>query len=97
MYKDMRVYLTGGFEAEAKKVHYLNLIHFSWHDAPSLNDGRNGHGSICQSKNLHVFGGCDNRGSIESLEIGEGHSWQIICEPTTHTRRENPAVALISD
>ena len=45
---------------------------------------------------MYVFSGSINRGSIESLKIGEGHEWQIIHEHSEMSRRSKLAAVVLN-
>ena len=51
---------------------------------------------MCLGKQVYVLSGSINRGSIESLKVGEGHTWQIVHEHSELTKRSKLAAVVLN-
>ena len=92
LYRNESVYLTGGEGCSSRYVSILSIRCNEWQNAPKMKKGRCQHASLCLGNHVYVFGGKENRGSIESLKIGLGETWKEICGHSELTRRERVAV-----
>ena len=94
IYKDAKVFLTGGKNGA---VVSFDLISKAWRDEPPLYQDRFAHSSITLGENLYVIGGFGSYGSIEFLNVTERQKWQIAFIGSQLTMRASPAVAVTSE
>ena len=99
LFKDRLIHLSGGFDKASKQVAVYDIELKKWSSAPSMNHGRNRHASCCLGKNIYVFGGHNNHGSIEALSRPEKEAkreWKVIVTNNQLTRRHTAAVAVLN-
>ena len=96
-YQSKLFYLSGGqFDAE-KKVSVYDIRIDQWSYAPPLNQRRESHASLCAGRQVYVFGGFKNDGSIEKLTVGSDEPWKLIVQPRQITKRHQSAIFLVNN
>ena len=69
LYRNQQVFITGGLYKEFRSVFAYDIHEQIWSEGPMLNHQRFAHSSCTQGTRAYVFGGMNNQGSIESIDV----------------------------
>ena len=107
-FNNMSIFLTGGRSngGVLNSVSSYSIAENEWREEPELKHARISHSSCSHGEYVYVFAGMSKHkvskirhfvSSVESLKVGSNQEWQVILEHSRLTRRDRPAVAVLSD